>query len=345
MFCIEIVTDIIKVQAADLHSGSTLHTVHHEIDVLYPNRILMDIGLVIGRYNSSSDIANGTDVAKHTAGASSSSSAVLPEAAGVASNPILRKQKRKPNKFVTKLGHGVCQGSSAHFRVTFAVIVFRPFVGEVLVGTIIDSTESGITVSVGFFAAIFVPVYWMLNPSVYENGVWVWIPAYDNEDEDDDDMDTVDNADANQNDDDNDNGNITIVKKANATDLEPQRYEMNIGTEIRFRVKSINFTRVTATAKGMQAVTSSTVSSPPHPSSASLSSFNNRSSSTDHHREELSSDVGSGHPLRRRSSSVGLDEKDFCVPSAMHIVASICEDGLGLTSWWATNTIDDGDEQ
>ena len=264
MFCIEVVTDTIKVKAADLNSGSTLTTLHREIDALYPNRVLMDVGLVIGRY----DECDLTDA--------------------------------KKRKFITKLGHGVCEGSSAHFRVSFAVIVFRPFVGEVMVGKIVDSAESGVTVSTGFFAAIFVPAYWMLNPSVYENGVWVWIPAYDE-----------------------DEGGVEDEKEDAA---EQQRYEMSIGAEVRFRVKSIHYTRVTATAKGMQAVTSSTASS------------SGQMNSKDDSQQD--------GPVRRRSSSVGLNDT-ISVPSAMHIVASICEDGLGLTSWWkdVEGDEDDGDDK
>jgi DNA-directed RNA polymerase III subunit RPC8 len=290
MFCLEVITDTIKVQAADLHSGSTLATIHQEIDTIYPNRILMDVGLVVGRYDATLTSPPPTSSSdKHSSNKDSNHQAQ-------------HAQKR----FVTKLGHGSCQGSCSHFRVTFALIVFRPFVGEVLIGTIADSSESGITVSLGFFSAIYVPVYWMLNPSVYENGVWVWLPTYD---------------------DDNDAGNEDEQKP------EQQRYEMNVGATIRFRVKSINYTQVTATAKGMQAVTSSTVSSAPTFQRSSSTSSN----AVDADDSKPNGD--NGQPLRRRSSSVGLDETAN-IPSAMHIMASICEDGLGLTSWWTS----DGDE-
>jgi DNA-directed RNA polymerase III subunit RPC8 len=294
MFCVEVITDTIKVQAADLQAGaSTLTTIHNEIDMIYPNRVLMDVGLVIARYEVV-DRGIGDDAAT-----TSQSTSTQPKA----NNPQTKSQNQR---FITKLGHGSCQGSCAHFRVTFALIVFRPFVGEVLVGTIADASEDGIMVSLGFFSAIFIPVYWMLNPSVYENGVWVWIPSYD-----DDDMDE-------------------------GTAAEQQRYEMNIGAKIRFRVKSINFTQVTATAKGMQAVTSSTVSSNNNlfrstSSGSGVGGGGNASGDLD----DKSGGDGLQQPLRRRSSSVGLDES-ASVPSAMHIVASICEDGLGLTSWWTT---------
>jgi DNA-directed RNA polymerase III subunit RPC8 len=288
MFCVELITDTIKVQASDLHSGSTLATIHQEIDAIYPNRILMDVGLVVGRYDAAASSSMSNDC-NHSGNKDST-----------------QHQAQKAQKqFITKLGHGSCQGSCSHFRVTFALIVFRPFVGEVLIGTIVDSSESGITVSLGFFSAIYVPVYWMLNPSVYENGVWVWLPTYD------DDNDNPDNGDEQK--------------------PEQQRYEMNVGATIRFRVKSINYTQVTATAKGMQAVTSSTVSSNP--------SFLRSSTNTVDADDSSKPNGDNGQPFRRRSSSVGLDETAN-IPSAMHIMASICEDGLGLASWWTS----DGDE-
>ena len=53
----------------------------------------------------------------------------------------------------------------AHHRVVFRVIVFRPFVGEIAVGTIVGSDENGLKVSIEFFEDIFIPHY--LLPQVY----------------------------------------------------------------------------------------------------------------------------------------------------------------------------------
>ena len=39
-------------------------------------------------------------------------------------------------------------------------------------------------------------------------------------------------------------------------------------------------------------------------------------------------------PVRRRSSSVGLQEADE-IPAAMQIIGCANEDGLGLVSWWS----------
>jgi hypothetical protein len=98
-----------------------------------------------------------------------------------------------------------------------------------------------------------------------------------------------------------------------AQDAEPPaRYEMHVGAMIRFRVKSIQYTQVTNTAKGMQSTTTTT-----------------------------NVPVGG----RKRSTSIGNASDDYnnnsgnsssslAPPPAMQIIASICEDGLGLTDWW-----------
>jgi DNA-directed RNA polymerase III subunit RPC8 len=102
---------------------------------------------------------------------------------------------------------------------------------------------------------------------------------------------------------------------------ERNRYEMDVGAKIRFKVKSINFTQVTNTAKGVQARTTTTSHSISAPSLERALSVGSASEMME-------------NPVRRRSSSVDISENSK-VPASMHITASICEDGLGLTSWWA----------
>lgn len=49
------------------------------------------------------------------------------------------------------------QGDGAsHTQVTFRYVVFRPFVGETLIGRIKSSTREGIRVSLGFFEDILI---------------------------------------------------------------------------------------------------------------------------------------------------------------------------------------------
>jgi DNA-directed RNA polymerase III subunit RPC8 len=77
---------------------------------------------------------------------------------------------------------------------------------------------------------------------------------------------------------------------------------------------------VTNTAKGVQATTTTTAQSAPQ---------------SDRARALSTGSADGEQPVRKRSSSFDLsDSQKF--PASMQIVASICEDGLGLTSWWAS---------
>lgn len=254
----------------------TIQAIHGEIDLKYPNRVVMNVGLVVGRYGDCLTVGNGVVVA----------------------------------------GDGAC-----HHDCSFRLIVFRPFVEEVLLGRILKSTEEGVQVSLGFFDNIFIPAYWMLNPSRFEkeSGLWVWTPQYDEEDDDED---------GNEKDKTNINEATNEKPKEEAQDPDENRFEMHLGAEIRFKVKSIHFAQVTNTAKGTQATMTTTCHMPLTTLTSSTTSGSN--DFTDLKR-----------PVRQRSSSVGIEESEN-LPASMHIVASICDDGLGLTSWWSS---EDGEEQ
>jgi len=268
MFVLTTISDVVRI-SPEAFDDDTLTNAHLEIDKKYPNRVIMDLGLVICRYGPAIKITQGQCVA---------------------GDPY------------------------AHHQALFRLIVFRPFVEEVCLGKILHSSSEGITVSVGFFSDIFIPAYWMLRPSQYDDntGLWVWTPDYDEEEDDD-----------NQGDNDNDNNNDDDKEEK-----EENKFEMDIGSEIRFKVKAINFTRVTNTAKGVQATTTTT-SSLVIPNMSAQSSASGTNTDND------------GRPLRKRSSSVDLTDAKH-IPASMQIIASICEDGLGLTSWW---TNDGGEEE
>jgi DNA-directed RNA polymerase III subunit RPC8 len=285
MFILTTIVDNVRVPAHML-ALPTLVALQKEIDLKYPNRVLMDVGLVICRYGECLKITNGTCVP----------------------------------------GDG-----GSHHECLFRLVVFRPFVEEVCIGRIAKSTAEGIQVSLGeFFQDIFIPAYWMLRPSHYDEkiGLWVWTPNYDDEAENNGNTDA--NADVVKTDGVKTDGVKTepgeeqvAVESEEKTEEEEvgDRFEMEIGAEIRFKVKSIQFTQVTNTAKGVQATTTTTA----------------HSHSLPKEQEEKTSDK----PLRKRSLSVDLSDAND-LPATMHIVASICEDGLGLTSWW---TSDDGNEE
>lgn len=299
MFILTTITDTIRVPAHML-SLPTLVALHSEIDLKYPNRVLMDVGLVVCRYGDCLKITNGFCVP----------------------------------------GDG-----GSHHECLFRLVVFRPFVEEVCLGKIVKSTYEGVQVSMGFFQDIFIPAYWMLRPSYYDEklGLWVWTPDY----EDDEEQERGENGkkkDGRVKEEEKRKGGtkngygaiavkqeeLASASSENGTTKvrhgeveEGERYEMEIGAEIRFKVKSIQFTQVTNTAKGVQATTTTTAYSHTFPKE----------------QEENVPDK----PLRKRSTSVDLSECHN-MPATMHIVASICEDGLGLTSWWNSGE-DDDDEK
>jgi len=281
MFVISTIADTIRILPT-MFSQSTRTSAHQEIDKKYPNRVIMDVGLVICRYGG-----------------------------------------------VTQIGDGVLVpgDGAAHHEVVFRLVIFRPFVEEVCVGHIVGSSEEGIKVALGdFFGDIFIPAYWMLRPSQYdeESGLWVWTPDY-GEDEDGGGEGDKDGGGEG----DKDGGG-----EGDEEQEEEQRYAMDIGAEIRFKVKGINFTQVTNTAKGLQATTTSTTSR--------LMPSINSSKNAPLNNDIAGDDATDNRPVRKRSSSVDLSDSN--IPACMHMTASICEDGLGLVSWWANQENEEEEE-
>jgi DNA-directed RNA polymerase III subunit RPC8 len=234
---------------------------------------------------------------------------------------------------VLEIGDGMCVpgDGGAHYETVFRLLVFRPFVDEICLGTVLKSTEEGIRVTLGgFFDDIFVPGYWMLRPSHYDRHakLWVWVPPnYDEEGEGEEQIKDKPDTAGEGGDDDN--------KEEKEGDDVEERFEVEIGSEIRFRVKALNFTQVTNTAKGLQATTTTT--------SGGSGLFPGGAGGGDKSQRKRSISAGGGgaepdstldKPVRKRSLSFDLTD-DEKLPASFHIVASICEDGLGLTSWWA----------
>ncbi|XP_077218407.1 RNA polymerase Rpb7 N-terminal domain-containing protein isoform X1 [Tasmannia lanceolata] len=65
------------------------------------------------------------------------------------------------------------EGAPAYV-VRFRLVMFRPFVGEILVGKIQSSDVNGLRLSLGFFNDIYVPVHLLKLPRSEKNGVWIW---------------------------------------------------------------------------------------------------------------------------------------------------------------------------
>uniref|UniRef100_H3H2T6 Uncharacterized protein n=2 Tax=Phytophthora ramorum TaxID=164328 RepID=H3H2T6_PHYRM len=153
---------------------------------------------------------------------------------------------------------------TSHSQVEFRMVVFRPFVGEVLKGRVVSCTEEHIRVSMDFVQDIIIPSYALQTPSYFDAAERLWVWKYSEGQE---------------------------------------KFYMDLHEEIRFRVTNINFTRVTKTAKGIQATTTE---------------------ATDKAEKEVSAGDMRQSLARRRSSSVDLSDNDP-TPSAIHILARLAK--------------------
>jgi len=73
--------------------------------------------------------------------------------------------------------------ASTHTPVIFRYIVFQPFVGEVLEGTILRSSAEGLVITMQFFSDIIVPPDKLPDPSKFDETVQVWSWQYSTDDE------------------------------------------------------------------------------------------------------------------------------------------------------------------
>lgn len=67
---------------------------------------------------------------------------------------------------------------SSHQQVKFRLVVFKPFLGEVIVGNIIESNSNRIRVSLGFFHDIIIPSNHMQNPCIFDTKTQLWSWKY-----------------------------------------------------------------------------------------------------------------------------------------------------------------------
>lgn len=64
---------------------------------------------------------------------------------------------------------------SSTYKVMFRLVMFRPFVGEILSGRIEKSSAHGLRLSLGFFNDIYVPVHLLQQPCKLGPGdIWIW---------------------------------------------------------------------------------------------------------------------------------------------------------------------------
>ncbi|KAI7896204.1 RNA polymerase III subunit Rpc25-domain-containing protein [Mucor mucedo] len=99
------------------------------------------------------------------------------------------------NKVVQEVGLCICVHDILHtsegfilygdgcsyIKVTFRVVVFRPFVGEILTGKIKSCSPSGVRVSMGFFDDILIPGGALQPGSKFDPAEQVWVWNYEGE--------------------------------------------------------------------------------------------------------------------------------------------------------------------
>lgn len=65
---------------------------------------------------------------------------------------------------------------AAHQIAVFRMIVFRPFLGEILLGTIYSCHAEGLRVTLGFFDDIIIPAHFLPQPCEFnpKTSMWTW---------------------------------------------------------------------------------------------------------------------------------------------------------------------------
>ena len=116
---------------------------------------------------------------------------------------------------------------AAHFEIVFRLVVFKPFVGEVITGKVLECNTTGIKVGLDFFQNNHIPYYHLFEPSRFDEQSKAWI--WDDGDEDD-----------GQDDDEEENEPLAITK----------------GRTINFKVHDINFIGKTYSVKGVHTMES-----------------------------------------------------------------------------------------
>ncbi|KAI1176031.1 RNA polymerase III subunit Rpc25-domain-containing protein [Nemania sp. FL0916] len=76
------------------------------------------------------------------------------------------------------IGHG---DGFVNVNVEFRMIVFRPFKGEILFGTISNASPDGLKIRTDFFEEIFVPYKELPENTEYDHNekAWVWVVSED----------------------------------------------------------------------------------------------------------------------------------------------------------------------
>jgi len=179
----------------------------------------------------------------------------------------------------------------SHTKVNFRLLVFRPFMDEVLVGKIKSCTREGVHLSLGFFDDILIPPEALQHPHRFDETDQVWVWEYPTEPDED--------------------GNPG----------ESHDLFMDPGEEIRFRVTSETFVDCSPNA--------------PDPAAAAGAS-GGRAAAAAGAAKPGDPNV-KPDPDATGGGGTGTEETpDKRIP--FQLQASINEPGLGLLSWWKTDS-------
>ncbi|CAM9208006.1 unnamed protein product [Ectocarpus sp. 12 AP-2014] len=278
MFVLATIKDTVKV-APSKFSGDALDVLTAQIEAKFADRVIANVGLCIclHSYESIGDpYVYPSDGAAHYK----------------ASGPrALLFPKRPPDSLVR-----------------FRMLVFRPFVGEILIGKVSSCTKQGIKVSLDFFENASIPKDLLQSPSVFARGEWLW--SYPDPDAEDGEGD----------------GEGGGSKGGEGSGAEnDDSFSLTLHDEVRFRVRTLEFTQVTSTATGsLQATTVSTARGAAGASGGGAGGGRGGGAA---------GNGGQPPVVRERGTSVDLTDVEEA-PSAMTITGSMNEEGLGLLSWW-----------
>ena len=116
----------------------------------------------------------------------------------------------------------------------------------------------------------------------------------------------------------------------------------NVPLKIRFRVRTINFTRLTTSFKGVEQTTTSEIHNGSHVINTMNTSAGAMATSSTlnlpavvHRGLSDAEDLPPAVRRQRSSSSIGITN-DENLPAVMQVIGCVNEDGLGLLSWWSS---------
>ncbi|KAJ1610544.1 RPB7 subunit of the RNA polymerase III [Cryptosporidium canis] len=66
------------------------------------------------------------------------------------------------------------------YSVTFKMIAFKPYIGEIIEGVVIGSDSTGLTVSLGFFNDVKIPCSDLREPKSIDSNTKLWSWEYEN---------------------------------------------------------------------------------------------------------------------------------------------------------------------